>query len=380
MNISEGKFYTHRSAGRTPIAVLIAAQASPTTWYAVELDWPFAAVSANAPDLRAATCEEHSVYTKREWERFCADHERSYGPPDDRVVVHSSLERPHVSIVAHTSEVEAFEEETDLKIDSDVPELEVFLKLLRYLQEHDLLARESLWVVGLAQEQRELANAAKPSLENFAGFVHRMARAALGMDPNDVRVQQTLRELAVEALKMSGPPPTSVVGWDLFGTVPGVRFTVSRDGGRTGIYWRENVFECLTFLQQHPEFQQDYAVAAVNAPVDRKVGMVRNFAVAYGQPSIPFPLGTELERRNLAAFDLAARVLATAYEKTESWSDDQLGMHIAYLVLAITDQKPDSLVDWTEEECNRQPNLRVTKRLFLDWFPLQDPVWKYIQV
>lgn len=48
--------------------------------------------------------------------------------------------------------------------------------------------------------------------------------------------------------------------------IPGVIFTVSNDGGKTGIYWREDVNECLDYLEPHKAEMPDYAVVAVRKP------------------------------------------------------------------------------------------------------------------
>jgi len=40
-------------------------------------------------------------------------------------------------------------------------------------------------------------------------------------------------------------------------------FTVSNDGGKTGIYWRDNAKECLDYLEPHKDTMSDYCVVAV---------------------------------------------------------------------------------------------------------------------
>lgn len=62
------------------------------------------------------------------------------------------------------------------------------------------------------------------------------------------------------------------------------------------------------------------------------------------------------------------RVLNKAYAETESWNDD-LGVQLAYFCHAVVN---DDKVDWSDSE-------RVLS-LFREWFPLEDPVWKFIEV
>jgi len=40
-------------------------------------------------------------------------------------------------------------------------------------------------------------------------------------------------------------------------------FTVSCDGGKTGIFWRQDVKECLDYLEPHKDKMPDYCVVAV---------------------------------------------------------------------------------------------------------------------
>ena len=40
-------------------------------------------------------------------------------------------------------------------------------------------------------------------------------------------------------------------------------FTVSNDGGQTGIFWRQDVQECLDYLEPHKDQMPDYCVVAV---------------------------------------------------------------------------------------------------------------------
>jgi len=51
------------------------------------------------------------------------------------------------------------------------------------------------------------------------------------------------------------------------GTIPGIIFTASNDGGKTGIYWRENIFEVLAYLEPHKDTLGDYCVVAVRKTV-----------------------------------------------------------------------------------------------------------------
>ncbi len=50
------------------------------------------------------------------------------------------------------------------------------------------------------------------------------------------------------------------------GTIPGIIFTVSNDGGKTGIYWRENVFDVLKYFEPHRDVMKGYSVVAVRKP------------------------------------------------------------------------------------------------------------------
>ena len=73
---------------------------------------------------------------------------------------------------------------------------------------------------------------------------------------------------------------------------------------------------------------------------------------------------------------LIQRVLEKAYDEVETWNDDHLGSALAYLALAIADGKPDSFVDWSDE--NGNPATRVARELFRQWFPGDDMVWLFI--
>lgn len=46
------------------------------------------------------------------------------------------------------------------------------------------------------------------------------------------------------------------------GYVDGVVFTISKDGGKTGIYWRANVLECLDCMEKYYK-DTDWCVVAV---------------------------------------------------------------------------------------------------------------------
>lgn len=49
------------------------------------------------------------------------------------------------------------------------------------------------------------------------------------------------------------------------GTIAGVIFAVSNDGGKTGVAWRENVFDAFKYLDiQNVNGVNDYAVVAVS--------------------------------------------------------------------------------------------------------------------
>lgn len=53
------------------------------------------------------------------------------------------------------------------------------------------------------------------------------------------------------------------------GVVSGVIFTVSNDGGKTGVYWRENVFECLEYHEKYYKEHGTWQVVAVRKNVDK---------------------------------------------------------------------------------------------------------------
>jgi hypothetical protein len=75
-----------------------------------------------------------------------------------------------------------------------------------------------------------------------------------------------------------------------------------------------------------------------------------------------------------ARLELIKRVSEKAFKNTESWrSEDGLGATLAYLFWAISDQDPESHVDFSTVECG--PALV----LFRSWFPTSDPVWKFIK-
>ena len=47
------------------------------------------------------------------------------------------------------------------------------------------------------------------------------------------------------------------------GCIEGVIFAVSNDGGKTGVAWRNNVFEALEYLELQNKNGGDYAVVVV---------------------------------------------------------------------------------------------------------------------
>lgn len=47
------------------------------------------------------------------------------------------------------------------------------------------------------------------------------------------------------------------------GVVSGVVFAVSNDGGKTGVAWRENIFDAFAYLDLQNKGGGDYAVVAV---------------------------------------------------------------------------------------------------------------------
>jgi hypothetical protein len=50
------------------------------------------------------------------------------------------------------------------------------------------------------------------------------------------------------------------------GIIPGFIFTVSNDGGKTGIFWRESLVEVMEYFEPHASVMTDYAVVAVRKP------------------------------------------------------------------------------------------------------------------
>ena len=84
----------------------------------------------------------------------------------------------------------------------------------------------------------------------------------------------------------------------------------------------------------------------------------------------------ELARRTMSAFErveLVSRVLRTAYEKTETWDDeDRLGTTLAYLARAIC--TPGDTVQFIKVIPRDQAHLRLLR----EWFGPEDPVWNFI--
>lgn len=75
---------------------------------------------------------------------------------------------------------------------------------------------------------------------------------------------------------------------------------------------------------------------------------------------------------------LIRRVLNTASAGSESFRDHHLGAHLAYLAMAIADERPESFVDWSHEVGDE--STEIVLHLFLEWFTPNDPVWKFIRV
>jgi hypothetical protein len=48
-------------------------------------------------------------------------------------------------------------------------------------------------------------------------------------------------------------------------SIPGIRFAVSNDGGKTGVAWRRNVHQALDYLDKQNASGGDYAVVAVRS-------------------------------------------------------------------------------------------------------------------
>lgn len=55
------------------------------------------------------------------------------------------------------------------------------------------------------------------------------------------------------------------------GSVAGVIFAVSNDGGKTGVAWRENIHEAFAYLDLQNVNGRDYAVVAVRKPLNAEV-------------------------------------------------------------------------------------------------------------
>ena len=70
-----------------------------------------------------------------------------------------------------------------------------------------------------------------------------------------------------------------------------------------------------------------------------------------------------------ARCDLVERVMQTTYDATESWRDGGLGADLAYLAWAIA---AGTSVQWPADS--------ATRRLFERLFPVDDLVWKRIEL
>lgn len=54
------------------------------------------------------------------------------------------------------------------------------------------------------------------------------------------------------------------------GSVAGIIFAVSNDGGKTGVAWRENVFDALAYLDLQNKGGGGYSVVAVRKPQNNR--------------------------------------------------------------------------------------------------------------
>jgi hypothetical protein len=73
---------------------------------------------------------------------------------------------------------------------------------------------------------------------------------------------------------------------------------------------------------------------------------------------------------------LLSRVCEAVYDATESFEQDYIGTHLAYLTWQIVrgQHTADHSVDWTTEDT--QPILRLFRELFVP----TDRVWDYIEL
>ncbi len=71
---------------------------------------------------------------------------------------------------------------------------------------------------------------------------------------------------------------------------------------------------------------------------------------------------------------LARDVGSKVFDATEVFRDDNVGADLAYLLIAIHDNKPDSFVDWSEESRKSALHVILEKE-----FAADHPVWRYIR-
>ncbi len=78
------------------------------------------------------------------------------------------------------------------------------------------------------------------------------------------------------------------------GRIPGIGFAVSNDGGKTGVAWRENVFDALDYQRLQNSAGAEYAVVAVPVRPEK-----RDDSEAYSrgyQKGLSYPEGTLVHR------------------------------------------------------------------------------------
>ncbi len=47
------------------------------------------------------------------------------------------------------------------------------------------------------------------------------------------------------------------------GSISGVRFAISNDGGKTGVFWHDDVFRALDYLSLYDNVEHNYCVVVV---------------------------------------------------------------------------------------------------------------------
>jgi hypothetical protein len=84
----------------------------------------------------------------------------------------------------------------------------------------------------------------------------------------DIAVEQNEKRYETERREPAGSGSMQRAG-----SVPGIIFAVSNDGGKTGVAWRENVHDAMAYLDLQNVGGRGYCVVAVrkaqNAPDQR---------------------------------------------------------------------------------------------------------------